>query len=243
MPREARRVSVIPERQEYTRSYEQENQRKKRVAAYCRVSTEQEQQQTSYEAQVEYYTQYIKSNPDWEFAGIYADDGITGTNLDRRDNFNRLINDSRRGKIDMILTKSVSRFARNTVDSIVTIRELKAIGVAVYFETERINTLESQGEMLIAVLSSQAQEESHSISTNVTWGFRRKFEKGEISLNYKHFMGLTKDIHGNYVIDEKEAAIVRSIFYWYLRGDSCEKIKHKLEEREVKTATGKELQY
>ena len=240
MPREARRVSVIPERQEYTRSYEQENQRKKRVAAYCRVSTEQEQQQTSYEAQVEYYTQYIKSNPDWEFAGIYADDGITGTNLDRRDNFNRLINDSRRGKIDMILSKSVSRFARNTVDSIVTIRELKAIGVAVYFETERINTLESQGEMLIAVLSSQAQEESHSISTNVTWGFRRKFEKGEISLNYKHFMGITKDIHGNYVIDEKEAAIVRSIFYWYLRGDSCEKIKCKLEERGVKTATGKE---
>ena len=142
----------------------------------------------------------------------------------------------------MILTKSVSHFARNTVDSIVTIRELKASGVAVYFETERINTLESQGEMLIAVLSSQAQEESYSISTNVTWGFRRKFEKGKISLNYKHFMGITKDIHGDYEIDEKEAAIVRNIFYWYLRGDSCEKIKHKLEERGVKTATGKNLE-
>lgn len=126
------------------------------------------------------------------------------------------------------------------MDSIVTIRELKASGVAVYFETERINTLESQGEMLIAVLSSQAQEESYSISTNVTWGVRRKFEKGEISLNYKHFMGITKDIHGNYVIDEKEAAIVRSIYYWYLRGDSCEEVKHKLEERGVKTVTGKE---
>lgn len=213
MPRAARRVSVIPERQEYTQSHNQDNRARKRVAAYCRVSTEQEQQQSSYDAQVEYYTQYIQSNPDWEFAGIYADDGITGTNLERRDDFNRMVEECRRGRIDMILTKSVSRFARNTVDSIVTIRELKAMGIAVYFETERINTLESQGEMLIAVLSSQAQEESHSISTNVTWGFRRKFEKGEISLNYKHFMGITKDIHGNYVIDEKEAAIVRNIFY------------------------------
>lgn len=219
---------------------EQIKYRKLRTCAYCRVSSSSDEQLHSFETQYNYYSNYIQKNENWLFAGIYADDGITGTNLERRDDFNRLVEDCRRGRIDMILTKSVSRFARNTVDSIVTIRELKAMGIAVYFETERINTLESQGEMLIAVLSSQAQEESHSISTNVTWGFRRKFEKGEISLNYKHFMGLTKDIHGNYVIDEKEAATVRYIFYWYLRGDSCEEIKRKLEERGVKTATGKD---
>lgn len=239
MPRAARRVSVIQERPELGNGRSEEH-RRLRVAAYCRVSTEQEQQQNSYEAQVQYYTQYIQSNPDWAFAGIFADDGKTGTNTEHRSDFHRLLEECRKGNIDLILTKSVARFARNTVDSIVTIRELKALGVAVYFETEHINTLESQGEMLIAVLSSQAQEESHSISTNVTWGFKRKFEKGEIQVNYKRFMGITKDIYGNLTIDEKEASVVRNVFFWYLRGDSCNEIKHKLEQRGIKTVSGKD---
>lgn len=239
MPRAARRVSVIPERQGLSTGRTEEHPRL-RVAAYCRVSTEQEQQQNSYEAQVTYYTQYIQNNPNWEFAGIFADDGKTGTNTEHRDDFQRLLEECRKGNIDLIITKSVARFARNTVDSIVTIRELKAMGIAVYFETEHINTLESQGEMLIAVLSSQAQEESHSISTNVTWGFKRKFEKGEIQVNYKWFMGITKDVNGRLVIDEKEAAVVRNIFFWYLRGDSCEEIKRKLEQRGIKTVSGKD---
>lgn len=238
MPRAARRVSVILERQGLSTGRTEEHPRL-RVAAYCRVSTEQEQQQNSYEAQVTYYTQYIQNNPNWKFAGIFADDGKTGANTEHRDDFQRLLEECRKGNIDLIMTKSVARFARNTVDSIVTIRELKAMGIAVYFETEHINTLESQGEMLIAVLSSQAQEESHSISTNVTWGFKRKFEKGEIQVNYKWFMGITKDVNGRLVIDEKEAAVVRNIFFWYLRGDSCEEIKRKLEQRGIKTVSGK----
>lgn len=139
-----------------------------RVAAYARVSTDEEEQLTSYEAQVDYYTRYIQANPDWELVEVYADEGISGTNTKKRKNFNRMIEDALAGKIDRIVTKSVSRFARNTVDTLTTIRKLKDKGVGVFFEKENIDTLDSKGELLITIMSSLAQEESRSISENVT---------------------------------------------------------------------------
>lgn len=239
MPRNPRIVSVIPASSELYRENSAAPVRLK-VAAYCRVSTEQEQQQSSYEIQVDYYTRYISQNPEWELAGIYADEGISGTNTDRRTDFNRLMDDCMHGKVDLILTKSISRFARNTVDCISWVRKLKAMGIAVHFETENINTLESSGELLLAILSSQAQEESHSISTNVTWGIVRKFEKGEMMLNVNNFLGFTRDREGNIVIDQAEAAVVRKIFYLYLCGDSLTQIKEKLEAEGIKTVRGKD---
>ena len=162
---------------------------KKRVAAYARVSTDEEEQLTSYEAQVDYYTRYIQANPEWEFIEVYADEGISGTNTKKRRNFNRMIEDAMAGKIDRIITKSVSRFARNTVDTLTTIRKLKEKGVGVFFEKENIDTLDSKGELLITIMSSLAQEESRSISENVTWGWRKRIADGKVSVAYGRFLG------------------------------------------------------
>ena len=144
--------------------------KKRRVAGYARVSTDSDEQFTSYEAQVDYYTNYIQSRPEWEFVEVYTDEGISALNTKRREGFKRMIADALNGKIDLIVTKSVSRFARNTVDSLTTVRDLKDKGVEVYFEKENIWTMDSKGEFLITIMSSIAQEESRSISENVTWG-------------------------------------------------------------------------
>ena len=156
----------------------QAKRKKLRVAAYCRVSTELEEQESIYEAQVEYYTRKIQETDNWKMAGIYADDGKSATNTKKRDDFNAMIKDALDGKIDMILTKSVSRFARNTVDSLLTIRKLKEKNVAVVFEKEGVNTLDGAGEILITILSSLAQEESRNTSENTRWGVVRRFENG-----------------------------------------------------------------
>ena len=163
-----------------------------RVAAYARVSTDEEEQLTSYEAQVDYYTRYIQANPDWELVEVYADEGISGTNTKKRKNFNRMIEDALAGKIDRIVTKSVSRFARNTVDTLTTIRKLKDKGVGVFFEKENIDTLDSKGELLITIMSSLAQEESRSISENVTWGWRKRIADGKVTVAYSHFLGMKR---------------------------------------------------
>jgi len=165
---------------------------KRRVAAYARVSTEQEEQASSYEAQIDYYTRHIQSRTDWEFAGMYADEGITGTNTRHRQGFKTMIADALAGKIDLILTKSVSRFARNTVDTLTHVRQLKDAGVEVYFEKENIWTLDSKGELLITIMSSLAQEESRSISENVTWGHRKRFADGKVMVPYKSLLGYKK---------------------------------------------------
>ena len=165
---------------------------KLKVAAYARVSTEQDEQQSSYEAQVNYYNQYIRNNPAWEFVGIYADEGITGTNTKKRDGFNRMIADAKAGKIDLILTKSISRFARNTVDALQTIRELSALKIEVYFEKEGIHTLDKQCEVMLTIMSSLAQEESRSISENVRWGKQKSMQDGNVSFGYRHFLGYRK---------------------------------------------------
>ena len=236
MPRAERIVEVIPATWNPTDESSREI-RKLRVAAYCRVSTELEQQQSSYDIQIEYYTRHIMQNPNWIFAGVFADDGRSATNTFRRDDFNQLMNQCMKGKVDMVITKSISRFARNTVDCISWVRKLKEKNVAVYFEKENLNTLDDSTEMILTILSSQAQEESRAISTNVKWGYARKFEKGESTRQRSY--GFRKAPTGEMCIVEKEAAVIRNMARWFLDGDSLERIKHRLEDAGIETTTGK----
>jgi DNA invertase Pin-like site-specific DNA recombinase len=230
-------ISFIPPQPEYDRSIKPQF-KALRVAAYCRVSTTLEQQETSYEAQVSYYTEKIKSNPNWKLAGIYADDGKSATNTKKRDDFNAMIEDCMVGKIDMVITKSVSRFARNTVDSLQNIRKLKEKNVAVFFEKEGVNTLDGTGELLITILSSQAQEESRNLSENTRWGLVRRFENGIVSVNHNKFLGYTKDKNNELVIVPEEAELVRRIFRLYLEGSSIVQITKILESEGITTVTG-----
>ena len=230
-------ISVIPAMPAYDRTVRPQ-MRTLRVAAYCRVSTLMEQQESSYETQVNYYTEKIKSNPNWKLAGIYADDGKSATSTKKRADFQSMIDDCMAGKIDMVITKSISRFARNTVDSLMNIRKLKEKNIAVFFEKEGINTLEGSGELLITILSSQAQEESRNISENCHWGIVRRFEDGKVIVNHSKFMGYTKDKDGNLVIVPEEAELVRRIFRLFLEGNSSYKIKRILEADGIPTVTG-----
>ena len=193
---------------------------RRRVAGYARVSTDSDEQATSYEAQVDYYTHYIQSKPEWEFVSVYTDEGISGLNTKKRDGFNRMVADALAGKIDLIITKSVSRFARNTVDSLTTIRKLKEKGVECYFEKESIWTFDSKGELLITIMSSLAQEESRSISENITWGQRKRFADGKVSMPYKRFLGYEKGEDGLPTVVESEADVVRIIYRLFLEGKS-----------------------
>ena len=236
MPRAERIVEVIPATWNPTDESAGEI-RKLRVAAYCRVSTELEQQQSSYDIQIEYYTRHIMQNPNWIFAGVFADDGRSATNTFRRDDFNQLMNQCMKGKVDMVITKSISRFARNTVDCISWVRKLREKNVAVYFEKENLNTLDDSTEMILTILSSQAQEESRAISTNVKWGYARKFEKGESTRQRSY--GFRKAPTGEMCIVEEEAAVIRNMARWFLDGDSLERIKHRLEDAGIETTTGK----
>ena len=231
-------ISIIPPQPEYDRSIKVQY-KALRVAAYCRVSTLLEQQEGSYEAQISYYTEKIKSNPNWKMAGIYADDGKSATNTKKRDDFNAMIEDCLAGKIDMVITKSVSRFARNTVDCLQNIRKLKEKNIAIFFEKEGVNTLEGSGELLITILSSQAQEESRNLSENTRWGLVRRFENGIMSINHNKFMGYTKDENGDLVIVPEEAEIVRRIFRLFLEGSSYVQIAKILESEGILTVTGK----
>lgn len=209
--------------------------RKRRVAGYARVSSDSEEQATSYVAQMDYYTNYIQSREDWEFVGMYSDEGITATNTKHRDGFNEMVADALAGKIDLIITKSVSRFARNTVDSLVTVRKLKEHGVEIYFEKENIWTLDAKGELLITIMSSLAQEESRSISENTTWGQRKRFADGKASVAYKSFLGYDK----GFKINEEQAETVRLIYKMFLEGYTAWSIARKLEELGRPTATGR----
>ena len=190
---------------------------KKRVCAYCRVSTDSTKQHTSYVAQVEYYEKYIENREDWEFAGIFADEAKSGTKLKSRDEFLRMMRECENGNIDIIITKSVTRFARNTVDSIEAIRKLKSLGVTVYFEKENINTLSEQSEQMLTILSSLAQGESESISTNIRWGIQKKFRDGSFNHTCVAY-GYKKDKDGELSIKEDEAEIVGRIYKEFLNG-------------------------
>ena len=229
------KVTVIPATRDFHTGIAKNSMRKRRVAAYARVSTNSEEQVTSYEAQVDYYTKYIQGRADWEFVKVYTDEGISGTNTKHRDGFNEMIEDALAGQIDLIITKSVSRFARNTVDSLITVRKLKEKGIEVYFEKENIYTLDSKGELLITIMSSLAQEESRSISENITWGKRKFFADGKVYLPYKSFLGYEKGDDGLPQIVPDEADIIRLIYSMFLEGKTPYAIAATLTESGIPT--------
>ena len=235
----SRNITVIPARKRVGNTAAAEQRPKLRVAAYCRVSTDSEEQASSYEVQVAHYTQFIQKNPEWELAGIYADDGITGTNTKKREEFNRMIQDCMDGNIDMIITKSISRFARNTLDCLKYIRELKEKNIPVFFEKENINTMDSKGEVLLTIMASLAQQESQSLSQNIKLGLQYRFQNGEVRVNHSRFLGYTKDEEGNLIIEPVEAEVVKRIYREYLEGASLLQIGRGLEADGILTGAGK----
>ena len=211
---------------------------KRKVAAYARVSTDHEDQLNSYEAQCDYYERFIREHDEWEYAGLYSDEGISGTSTKRRNGFNQMVEDALAGKIGLILTKSVSRFARNTVDSLTTIRKLKEHGTEVYFEKENIWTFDSKGELLISIMSSLAQEESRSISLNVTWGQRKRFADGKATAPFSVFMGYDRGENGEFVLNLEQAKVVKLIYAEFIKGFSFVAIARKLTEMGIKSPKG-----
>ena len=232
-------ITVIPARRRVGNTVNKEVKPKLRVAAYCRVSTDSDEQATSYDTQVEHYSNFIQKNEEWEFAGIFADDGISGTNTKKREEFNRMISECMEGHIDMIITKSISRFARNTLDCLRYIRQLKEKNIPVFFEKENINTMDSKGEVLLTIMASLAQQESESLSKNVKMGMQFRFQKGEVQVNHNRFMGYTKDEYGHLIIEPAEAEIVNRIYREYLQGASLKQIGDGLMADGILTGAGK----
>lgn len=229
--RPKKRVSVLEPRQSFL--VDKEKYRQKRVAAYCRVSTDDKEQLTSYENQKKVYTEMIASNPEWEFAGLYPDEGISGTRADKRPQFKKMIAACLAGKIDYIITKSVSRFARNTVECLDYVRMLKARGIGVFFEEQNIDTLKCDSELYLVIYAGFAQAESESISKNVTWSFRKNFEEGKCIFMYKKLLGYKKGENGEPEVVPAEAVIVDRIFQMYLSGMTVDGIAKKLQSENI----------
>lgn len=217
----------------------QRSGKKIRVAAYCRVSTEADEQLNSFENQVTYYTDYIEKNPLYEMAGIYADEGISGTSTKKRDDFNRMIADCEAGKIDLVITKSISRFARNTQDCLNYSRKLKNLGIGIKFEKENINTLDGTGELLFTILSSLAQDESRSISENSAWGIRSLYKQGIYHIDTGNFYGYDKDKDGHLIINEQQGKVVKWIYESFLEGMDPATLAKTLTENGEPTCKGK----
>ncbi len=234
------KVEVIPAKPKVYFSPETGKGQKKKVAAYARVSTETEEQANSYQAQVDYYTKLIQTNTAWDFVEVYTDEGISGTSTKNRDGFNRMIADAIAGKIDMILTKSCSRFARNTVTTLTTIRKLKEKGIDVFFEKENIHSTDSKGELLLTIMSSLAQDESRNISENIKWGHRQRFSKGQVYMAYKTFLGYEKGPNGKPVIVPEQAKVVRLIYRLFLNGLPLNTIARELMKKGIKSPKGKD---
>lgn len=232
-------ITIEPSTPAYQRVETTPQFRRRRVAGYARVSTDHDDQTTSYEAQMKYYTDYITGRADWEFVGMYSDEGISGTSTKHRTGFRQMVDAALGGQIDLIITKSVSRFARNTVDSLSTVRQLRDVGVEIYFEKENIWTFDSKGELLITIMSSLAQEESRSISENVTWSLRKKFAQGRVSFPYTNVLGFDKNEQGEIIVKEDEAKVVRYIFQQALLGKSPYAIANDLTRQGVQTPKGK----
>lgn len=233
-------ITVLPARKNAGSANKDEEKPKLRVAAYCRVSTDSDEQATSYDAQIEHYTNYINGHPDWILAGVFADDGISGTNTKKREEFNRMIDACMAGGIDMVITKSISRFARNTLDCLKYIRQLKEKNIPVYFEKENINTMDSKGEVMLTIMASLAQQESQSLSQNVKLGLQYRYQQGEIQVNCKWFLGYTKDENKHLVVVPEEAEIVKRIYREYLEGASMLKIARGLEADGILNGAGRE---
>ena len=227
-------VICIPAKPEVARA----SKRQLRVAAYCRVSTDDEEQLTSYEAQKNYYTDKIMTNKEWTMAGIFADEGITGTSARKRPEFLRMIRQCKQGKIDIVLTKSISRFARNTVDCLNYVRALKELGIAVIFEKENMNTLEIDSEILITMLGAFAQSESESISANVRWGIRQAMKEGKATIQYKYLYGYRKGNDGKPEIIPEQADVVRKIYDLFLSGTPVRGIQEYLNTSAVPNING-----
>ena len=234
-------ITMVPPRLQPLTHRPIENVVRKRVAGYARVSTDSDEQENSYEAQVDYFTEYIQSRDEWEFVKIYTDEGITGTSTKHREGFNEMIADALAGKIDLIITKSVSRFARNTVDSLTAIRKLKDNGVEVYFQKENIYTFDGKGELMLTIMSSLAQEESRSISENVTWGIRKGFADGKVMMPYGSFLGYRKGDDGLPEIVPEEAEVVRTIYRRFLDGMTPHQIARSLTRANIPTPRGREI--
>ena len=234
-------ITKIPQRIQPLTRMPLNASRKRRVAGYARVSTDSDEQENSYEAQVGYFTEYIRGRDDWKFVDIYTDEGITGTSTAHREGFNQMIADALAGKIDLIVTKSVSRFARNTVDSLTVIRELKANGVEVYFEKENIFTFDGKGELMLTIMSSLAQEESRSISENVTWGIRKSFSDGKVMMPYGSFLGYRKGEDGLPEVVPEEAEVVKTIYRRFLDGMTPHQIARSLTRSGIPTPRGREI--
>ena len=232
------KVTEIPARKQIGNLTKKKEVCKLRVAAYCRVSTDYEEQASSYQTQIQHYEEVINRKPNWILAGIFADDGISATSTKGREQFNKMIQACLDGKIDMIITKSISRFARNTVDCLNYIRQLKAKNIPIYFEKESINTMDAKGEVLITIMASLAQQESESLSQNVKLGIQYRFQQGKVMVNANCFLGYDKDEEGHLVINPEQAEIVKRIFREYLEGASCQQIARGLERDGVLTARG-----
>jgi Site-specific recombinases, DNA invertase Pin homologs len=233
-----KKVTVIPANPQMT----EKDIRKQhlRVAPYCRVSTNSEEQHESYTAQIEYYTEKIAAQPDWTMVDMFADEGKTATSTKKRKDFLRMIKACEKGKVDLVITKSVSRFCRNTLDGLDYVRKLKRMGVGILFEKENVNTLHMDNEMILTFMMSQAQAESESMSGNIRWGHRKNFKDGKVYYHYAGFMGYRRGEDGLPEIDDEEAEIVRRIFSRYLVGHSVSKIIADLEADGIKTVRGKE---
>lgn len=210
-----------------------------RVAAYCRVSTDSKEQLTSYKMQKKVYTEMIQAKKEWCFAGIYADEGISGTRADKRTEFQRLMKDCKKGKIDYIITKSVSRFARNTAECIEFARQLKILGIGIIFEEQNCDTLKCDSELLLTIHAGFAQAESESMSRNITWSYRKRFENGQVTFNYKNMIGYRKGPDGKPEIIPEEAETVRIIFDMFLAGYTTRQIAEQLNTEGIPTKNGK----
>ena len=232
-------VTVIQPTKEEQAALSSQTNPKRRVAGYARVSTEKDEQFSSYEAQIEYYTRLISANDAWEFVNVYTDEGLSGTSVKKRRGFQTMIRDALAGRIDLIITKSVSRFARNTVDSLMTIRKLKEHHIEIFFEKENIWTFDGKGELLITIMSSLAQEESRSISENVKWGMAESMRQGKAWVPYKVFLGYKKGPDGNMVIEPSQALLVRRIYGMYLSGMSPYRIAERFEKECIAFSEGK----
>lgn len=239
MPKTTKKITTIPATLTRFTATPITEQKKRQVAGYARVSTDHDDQFTSYEAQIDYYTNYIKSRDDWEFVDVYTDAGITGTSTKHREGFKRMVADALAGKIDLIVTKSVSRFARNTVDSLTTIRQLKENGIECYFEKENIWTFDGKGELLLTIMSSLAQEESRSISENCTWGQRKRFADGKVTVPFNRFLGYDRGPDGNLVVNREQAVIVKRIYSLFLQGMTYHGIADTLTKDGIPTPGGK----
>ena len=235
----ASNVRIIPAKAQTEISHSKYQQL--RVAAYCRVSTEQEEQQNSYQVQIAYYTDLINRKKEWSLVGIFADEGISGTQTKKRTEFNRMIRMCKNKKIDLVITKSISRFARNTVDCLEYVRQLKNLGIGVIFEKENINTLTMTSEFMIALYGSFAQAESESISKNVSWGKEKAYREGKVQFQYQNLLGYRKGTDGKPEIVPEEAETIKLIYKLFLDGYSMTNIKKVLESSGILTAKGKKV--